>query len=1042
MNTSAANKSLLYPEVFSAVLTFSIWLWSLAGPLLGIQMGEQNPEVNSKIDMDINNPGDSVTPTEKALTRLTISPRPCLYPAPTLTCDQWAENLPPTKHVRFFIDTNWSDTPLGPLSNWSISLRIHIFTLFADSKASVLYWGPDKVKIYNEHFLGLACKKQTSLEGMVTLIGFPGLWEKVEAGFAEAEATGMATRIKEMEMYVQRRGFEEETYFSVNIIPMRGNSGKVEGFYVQAREITNITISERRRTMLNHMEVTPSGGENELSVIPVFKENPRDIPMAMLYTVDKEHSFGKVCLKLRGILGMPLDHPMAIQTLDLNSNNGVAPLLREAKNKILTMDVDNRFDGVKWHGFGEPSKVITIIPILAPSGFFGFTIVGANPRRPIDERYEQFMRDISSKLSAIGASVMTSEENRKREEKLQKELAESTNRIRFMAEHASIGMQYLSTDGTTIWANDEYYRLTGHPREEEAHYPLSFLDTYVPEDRIIAHNDWTRLLQGEHNISSELHLKHEYIPPSGNPEPSCVLMQSFRVTENDQLSSVIVFTTDISTFKWAQASEARKAAEASEAKRKQEEFIDLLSHELRNPLSAIFQLADTVINSFPEGHHVSTTDYVEALRSNIENANTIIMCAKHQKRIVDDVLTLSKLKYTMLSISPRPAQLPNLTRQTVTMFQQELISHKITIETVADASLSEHEIDWVMCDKLRIQQILINLLTNAIKFTKMESKREIEVRFGACLSDPRSHFPNMYWAPQQQSEAADLTTDSEWGYGKSLYLTLMVRDSGVGMSISEIQKLFTRFEQANERTSIRYGGSGLGLFVSQKLAEKQGGEIGVLSSPGTGSTFGFYVKSRKSDKNLVEHTDAGKKLEFSQPTPPCSPMAPCIIPQAKRENLTKGPVDLTKIHVLLVEDNIVNQHVVNKQLSKAGHKVYLANHGGEALEIIRQMDVWHETPEGKHLDIILMDWEMPIMDGLTCSREIRRLQMEGKINRHIEILATTANARPEQIATALDSGIDSVMVKPFLVKNLIQRMRERLTISPKSTLSIKSLPSS
>jgi CheY-like chemotaxis protein len=157
------------------------------------------------------------------------------------------------------------------------------------------------------------------------------------------------------------------------------------------------------------------------------------------------------------------------------------------------------------------------------------------------------------------------------------------------------------------------------------------------------------------------------------------------------------------------------------------------------------------------------------------------------------------------------------------------------------------------------------------------------------------------------------------------------------------------------------------------------------------------------------------------------------------------------MHVLLVEDNTVNQRVVQAQLKKAGCTVYVANHGVEALDMIRESDLWHEnvpsppnpnpnpTPnsplkskpkdeiEIKHLDIILMDWEMPIMDGLACSREIRKLQEEGKILRHVEILATTANARDEQVQIALESGVDDVISKPFLVGDLLLRMRERLS---------------
>ncbi len=113
--------------------------------------------------------------------------------------------------------------------------------------------------------------------------------------------------------------------------------------------------------------------------------------------------------------------------------------------------------------------------------------------------------------------------------------------------------------------------------------------------------------------------------------------------------------------------------------------------------------------------------------------------------------------------------------------------------------------------------------------------------------------------------------------------------------------------------------------------------------------------------------------------------------------------------MLLVEDNLVNQKIVGKGLQRAGCVVYVANHGVEALQILRETDVWYETVKTpKHLDIILMDWQMPVMDGLTCSREIRRLQAENQIRRHVQIIATTANARDEQVETAIESGIVSI----------------------------------
>ncbi|KAL2070389.1 hypothetical protein VTL71DRAFT_13415 [Oculimacula yallundae] len=319
-------------------------------------------------------------------------------------------------------------------------------------------------------------------------------------------------------------------------------------------------------------------------------------------------------------------------------------------------------------------------------------------------------------------------------------------------------------------------------------------------------------------------------------------------------------------------------------------------------------------------------------------------------------------------------------------------------------------------------------MTNAIKFTKAENRRKIEVEYGVTSSNPRDSFPkDIKWAPNHR-EVEDLTEHPEWGLGQPLYFTISVTDTGIGMTGDEIKRLFGRFKQANARTSIKYGGSGLGLFLSGRLAEKQSGEIGVSSRSGHGSTFAFYVKSRQTERHGVSTPDV--------------PQVALPIRSRSMSIASKIPiVDFNKIHVLLVEDNVVNQRIVQKQLVKAGCVVYVANHGLEALQMVRESDIWCEkgvessktesvtVTAPKHLDIILMDWQMPVMDGLTCSREIRKLENEKKITRHVEIIATTANARNEQIETALESGIDSVISKPFMVSDLLIKMKERLSIA-------------
>ena len=125
-----------------------------------------------------------------------------------------------------------------------------------------------------------------------------------------------------------------------------------------------------------------------------------------------------------------------------------------------------------------------------------------------------------------------------------------------------------------------------------------------------------------------------------------------------------------------------------------------------------------------------------------------------------------------------------------------------------------------------------------------------------------------------------------------------------------------------------------------------------------------------------------------------------------KDNISAGPY-LSHMHVLLVEDNVVNQTILAKQLTKAGCIVTIANHGLEALEKLKETCLWRENVEGKKMDIILMDWEMPVMDGLACAREIRILESTGHLVGHVEIIATTANARDEQLERVLESGIVS-----------------------------------
>jgi CheY-like chemotaxis protein len=273
------------------------------------------------------------------------------------------------------------------------------------------------------------------------------------------------------------------------------------------------------------------------------------------------------------------------------------------------------------------------------------------------------------------------------------------------------------------------------------------------------------------------------------------------------------------------------------------------------------------------------------------------------------------------------------------------------------------------------------------------------------------------------------------------------------MTNDEQKKLFSRFSQATPRTHVKYGGSGLGLFISKSLATLQGGAIGVTSQANVGSTFAFFVSTREADPPTAHVT--GRALQQRAPIGRTMPY----------EQAMKS----ARLSVLIVEDNLVNQRVLKKQLVRCGWTVYVAGNGQEALEWLKGSKYWHGEqrahsgdehtddslpPQAEaELDIILLDIEMPVMDGLTCARRIREYEDQGllrspsssqtaanttlagpltssdfsempeKQKSRLPILAVSANARMEQIQQAVAAGMDDAITKPFRITELWPKMQ-------------------
>ena len=219
----------------------------------------------------------------------------------------------------------------------------------------------------------------------------------------------------------------------------------------------------------------------------------------------------------------------------------------------------------------------------------------------------------------------------------------------------------------------------------------------------------------------------------------------------------------------------------------------------------------------------------KATRDDImELADTIQLCVVHQKNIVDDVLSFSKLDSSMLFLTPRAVQPNNQLRETLKMFHPEFRKQRIEFSYSTDSTYRDCNVDWVKADLVRISQVLVNLITNAIKFTaKQDHKREIAVSVGASIDQPKSYPPGRVAFDEDLGFRMDDTNAAEWGNGPVVYVAVAVQDTGIGIGGEAQQNIFQRFHQATRETEEVYGGSGSSICVLVKHTN----QINTFSRP-------------------------------------------------------------------------------------------------------------------------------------------------------------------------------------------------------------------